>query len=70
MYFVDLRTDHENPLSSLVLQNPAHGILCRTKGNQAENESQPGERGNILDNVTEKASLYLGELKEVDPLPL
>ncbi len=41
----------------------------RTKGNQEE-KREPGGLGKILDNSAKKASLYLEEIKEVNPVSL
>ena len=43
--------------------------LWALKGNQEE-KREPGGLGKILDNSAKKASLYLEEIKEVNPVSL
>lgn len=66
-----LKADHRGSLFLYCSSepHPRHGALCRTKGNQEE-KREPGGLGKILDNSAKKASLYLEEIKEVNPVSL
>lgn len=68
--FVVLKADQRLPLPLLQFRtSPKAWSPSRTKGNQEE-KREPGGLGKILANSAKKASLYLEEIKEVNPLSL